>query len=446
MVNGGYHRSTSNNTPCRRNGGSAKDNVPDMVTADFLLTNCGELVTPAGGKDGPRIGADLARLEVLSGAAVAAHEGRIVWVGTDPDREVSLLPGGVELSAIGRVVTPGLIDAHTHPVFAATREMEFEMRALGRSYAEIAAAGGGIVVSVASLRRAGKEELTTGALGRLDRMLQFGTTTIEAKSGYGLNLEDEIKSLEVIAELNRRHAIDLVPTVLAGHEFPPEYRDNRNEYVRIIVEEILPAVAEKKLAEFSDVFFEAGVFNREQTLAVQEKAQALGFGLKFHADEMTDQGGAARAAEMKAVSADHLEFISVDGMRKMAAAGVFAVLLPGTAYYLDLKDRPPTREMIDAGVPVALATDLNPGSCMTESMQMILNMACVMYKMTPAEAITAATTNAAWSMKRGHVVGSIEVGQQADLVVWDADNYRQIPYHFGVNLAQTVIKQGRVVS
>lgn len=420
--------------------------MPEKVIADFLLIDCGELLTMAGPQSGPRVGVDLSRLTILSDAAVAARDGRIVWVGTNPEAEVELSSGGVEVSAAGGVVTPGLVDAHTHPIFAATREMEFEMRALGKSYAEIAAGGGGIVVSVASLREAGKDELTLKAISRLDRMLQFGTTTIEAKSGYGLNLEDEVKSLEVIREINDRHPVDLVPTVLAGHEFPPEYRDDRDAYVRIIVESILPAVADKRLAEFSDVFFEDGVFNREQTIAVQKKAQSLGFDLKFHVDEMTDQGGAALAAEMKAVSADHLEFISPAGIQKMALAGVIAVLLPGTAYYLDLKDRPPVREMINAGVPVALATDLNPGSCMTESMQMVLNMACVMYKMTPAEAFVAATVNAAWSMNRGREVGSIEVGRNADLVIWDADNYRQVPYHFGVNLAKIVIKKGRVVS
>ncbi len=420
--------------------------MSEKIVADFLLTDCRELLTMAGSADGPRTGAGLSRLDAVANAAIAARDGRIVWLGQDPDAHVELLAGGVEISAQGAMVSPGLIDAHTHPVFAATREMEFEMRALGKSYTQIAAAGGGIIVSVVSLRQANHDELFALAKTRLDRMLQFGTTTIEAKSGYGLNVEDEIKTLEVIKALNGRHPVDLVPTVLAGHEFPPEYRDDRDGYVRLIVEEILPAVAEKKLAEFSDVFFEEGVFDREQTIAVQKKAKALGLGLKFHADEMTDQGGAALAAQMNAVSADHLEFISDFGIQQMAEAAVFAVLLPGTAYYLDLAQRPPVRKMIEAGVPLALATDLNPGSCMTESMQMVLNMACVMYKMTPAEAFVAATINAAYSMNRWRDVGALTVGRKADLVVWDADNYRQVPYHFGVNLARMVIKDGRVVS
>lgn len=420
--------------------------MSNKIAADFLLTECGELLTMAGSADDPRTGAELSQLGVVSQAAVAARDGRIVWLGQDPDTHIELLSGGAERSADGAVVSPGLIDAHTHPVFAATREMEFEMRALGRSYTQIAAAGGGIIVSVASLRKASHDELFSSAKKRLDRMLQLGTTTIEAKSGYGLNVEDEIKMLEVIKSLDQQHPVDLVPTILAGHEFPPEYRDDRDGYVRLIVAEILPAVAEKKLAEFSDVFFEEGVFDREQTIAVQKKARALGFGLKFHADEMTDQGGAALAAQMNAVSADHLEFISDHGLRQMAEAGVFAVLLPGTAYYLDLPHRPPVRKMIEAGVPIALATDLNPGSCMTESMQMVLNMACVMYKMTPAEALVAATINAAHSMNRGGEVGALMVGRKADLVVWDAENHRQIPYHFGVNLATMVVKNGIVVS
>jgi imidazolonepropionase len=420
--------------------------VAKKTPADLLITECGELLTMGSARNGPRTGADLAQLDIVNNASIAVRDGRIVWLGQHPEDDIELCPGGVELSAAGAVVSPGLVDAHTHPVFAATREMEFEMRALGKSYSQIAAAGGGIIVSVASLRKAGHDELLALARPRLDRMLRHGTTTIEAKSGYGLNVEDEIKTLEVIRILNETHPLDLVPTVLAGHEFPPEYRDDRDGYVRLITEEILPAVARRNLAEFSDVFFEEGVFNREQTIAVQKKAKALGLGLKFHADEITDQGGAALAAQMNAISADHLECISDNGIKQMADAGVFAVLLPGTAYYLDMARRPPARKMIQSGVPVALATDCNPGSCMTESMQMVLNLACVMYKMTPAEAFVAATANAAYSINRGREIGILGVGRRADLVIWDAENYRQVPYHFGVNLARVVIKKGKVVS
>jgi len=420
--------------------------VSTKIPADLLITDCRELLTISGVDDGPRIGPVLSELAILTNAAIAACAGRVVWVGHDPEKDISLLSPSVEISAGGAVVSPGLIDAHTHPVFAGTREMEFEMRAAGKSYAQIAAAGGGIVVSVAAVRKAGHDDLLVAAQHRLDRMLHYGTTTIEAKSGYGLSVEDEIKMLEVIRELDRTHHLDLVPTVLAGHEFPPEFRDDHDGYVRLIVEEILPVVARRKLAEFSDVFFEEGVFTREQTIAIQKKAKALGLALKFHADELTDQGGAALAAQMQAVSADHLEYISDNGIQQLADAGVCAVLLPGTAYYLDLNRRPPARRMINAGVPVALATDFNPGSCMTESMQMVLNMACVMYKMTPAEAFVAATANAAYALNRGRDIGALSVGRQADLVIWDAENYRQIPYHFGVNLAQVVIKKGKVVS
>ncbi len=420
--------------------------MPGKIEANFILTDCGELLTMAGGRLSPRRAADLSRLKIINGCSVAALDGIIVWVGADPEAQVTLQPGSVELSARGRLVSPGLVDAHTHPVFAATRELEFEMRALGKSYAEIAAAGGGIVSSVKALRAADHQQLVNLALPRLDTMLKFGTTTVEAKSGYGLSVDDEIKMLEVIAALAERHVLDLVPTVLAGHEFPPEYRDDHGGYVRLITAEILPAVAERKLAEFSDVFYEQGVFNREQARTVQQKARELGLQLKFHVDQLTNQEGASLAAEMGAISADHLEYVSSDGIAALAVAGTFGVLLPGAGYFLDMPQRPPVRQMIEAGVPLALATDCNPGSCMSESMQLMMNLACVTYKMTPAEAFCAATTNAAWSIGRGDRLGSVEIGQQADLVVWDADNYRQVPYHFGVNLVRRVIKKGRVVA
>ncbi len=419
--------------------------MSDKITANLLLHNAGELLTIAPASAGPQCGPDLSQLGIIEAGAVAVRDGHVVWIGTDPDTQIELLAGGQEIDAAGRVVSPGLVDPHTHLVFAATREQEFEMRALGKTYAQIAAAGGGIVSSVGSLRQADRQDLIDGAMARLDTMLAHGTTTVEAKSGYGLNLDDEIKTLEVVREVNRQHVVDIVPTVLAAHEFPPEYRHDRDGYVKLVTDEILPAVVEQNLAEFSDVFFEKGVFDREQTIAVQKKAKALGLQLKFHADQLTDHGGAILAAQMGAVSADHLEFISRRGVEQMAERGVIAVLLPGAGYFLDMAQRPPVRPMIEAGVPIALATDLNPGSSMTESMQLMMNMACVLYKMTPAETFVAATLNAAHAIKCGDTLGSLAVGKQADIVVWDADHYRQIPYHFGVNLAKQVIKKGVIV-
>jgi imidazolonepropionase len=349
------------------------------------------------------------------------------------------------IDASSRVVTPGLIDAHTHLVYPAPRHTEFEMRAAGKTYLEIAAAGGGIKSSVASTRASSLEHLIAMGLRTAERMLRHGTTTAEAKSGYGLSLDAEIKLLDAIAAVNDRHALDLVPTVLAAHEFPPEYADRHDDYVACITDEILPAVAERKLAEFSDIFFETGVFNRQQTERVQSRAQALGFGLKFHADQITDVGGAVLAAHMGAVSADHLEFISPQGVAALANSPAIAVLLPGAAYFLGTTQHPPVRRMIDSGVAVAVATDCNPGSNMSESMPMAMNQACVMYKMSPAEALVASTWNAAWTIRRHRRIGALTAGRQCDVVLWDASDYREIAYHYGVNLAGMVIKNGKQV-
>lgn len=419
-----------------------------MVDADLLITHAGELVRiRATGSTDPARGADLSELNLIYDGALASHEGSIVWVGKSEEAssQIRLSKNGKEVDARGSVVTPGLVDAHTHPVFAAPRQMEFAMRVAGKSYQQIAAEGGGIANSVAKTRVTTEEQLYLNAIAVADRMLDFGTTTADAKSGYGLTLEDELKMLRVIRRVNQSHIIDWVPTALPAHEIPVEYRSKPDEYVELICRVILPAIAGEKLAEFNDVFFETGVFNRAQSRTIQLRARELGFGLKFHVDELSDVGGAQLAAEMNAVSADHLVFISDGGIAALAAAGTIAVMLPGTAYFLDLPRKPPVRKMIEAGVAMGLATDCNPGSNMTESMQLAMNQACVLYKMSPAEALVAATHNAACALRRAGRLGSLVPGQRCDVVIWDAKDYRELPYHYGVNLAQTVIKSGKVV-
>jgi len=420
-----------------------------MIEADFQIVHAGQLVRvgTARQEPGPRRRTELSSTAIITDGALAARDGEIVWVGNNSliDREVALIPGGVSLDARSRVVTPGLVDAHTHPVFAAPRQAEFEMRAAGKTYQEIAAAGGGIKTSVAATRADGLGALIERGTRVADRMLAMGTTTAEAKSGYGLSLDAEIKLLEAIREINALHSIDWVPTALAAHDFPPEYLQYRDDYVTLIVEEILPAIAGRRLAEFNDIFFDTGVFDRAQTERIQTRARSLGFGLKFHVDELSDVDGAALAAQMGAVSADHLVYISPAGIAALAGCPTVAVLLPGTAYFLDLPRRPPVRQMIQSGVAVAVATDCNPGSNMTESMPLAMNQACVLYKMSPAEALVAGTLNAAWAIGRADRIGSLAVGKQCDLVVWDAADYREIAYHYGVDLAAMVIKNGKKV-
>jgi imidazolonepropionase len=416
------------------------------MIADILIVHAGQLVcVTASADEAPKRGPALGELHIIDDGAVAMREGRIVWVGrTDQvHHHVELAHGSNEIDAKGSVVTPGMVDAHTHPVFATTREMEFAMRAAGKSYQQIAAEGGGIANSVAKTRAANEDSLFANARAVADRMLALGTTTADAKSGYGLSLDAELKMLRVIRRINETHAIEWVPTALPAHEIPVEFKGKVDDYVKIVANEILPAIASAGLAEFNDVFFETGVFNKAQTVEIQSRARELGFGLKFHVDELSDVGGAAVAAEMGAVSADHLVFISPEGVRALAHSKTVAVMLPGTAYFLDLPRRPPVRSMIEAGVAVGLATDCNPGSNMTESMTIAMNQACVLYKMSPAEALSAGTHNAACAVRRSGRVGSLAVGRQADLVIWNARDYRELAYHYGVNLARTVFKKGR---
>lgn len=418
-----------------------------MIQADLIIEGAAELVTLRGNSTRPRRGDEMRDLGIIRQGALAARRGKIVWVGPTADLLTSVKPLAFSklIDAYGKTVMPGLVDPHTHLVFAGTRENEFGMRIQGKTYLEIAAAGGGINATVAATRKTSKQELKAAARKALDRMLALGSTTVEAKSGYGLDVETELKMLEVIGEMNEEGPATVIPTFMGAHEIPPELRQNPEAYVDLVITRVLPEVAARKLARFCDVFCETGVFSVEQSERILRAAAGLGLEPRVHADELTDLGAAAMAARIKARTADHLLFANDDGIRQMAAAGVIAVLLPGTAYFLHMQRYARARDMIAAGVSVALATDFNPGSCMTESLPLILNLACTQMRMLPAEAITAATINAAWAIGEEDCAGSLEVGKQADILVLDAPNHEHLCYHFGVNLVETVVKNGKVV-
>ncbi len=413
---------------------------------DLIIRNIGQLIT-MDGTEGPRRGTSMRELGLVEGGAVASAAGLVLAAGPESSvmASVETGPGTTVVDADGGVVTPGLVDPHTHAVFAATREGEFAMRVEGASYEEIAEAGGGIRSSVRSLRAASPDLLRENGRTTLDRMLEYGTTTAEVKSGYGLSLESELKMLRVTSELADTHVVDIVPTFLGAHEFPDEWRDDREGYVDHLIDDMIPAVAAEELARFCDVFCEEGVFTVEQSRRVLTAARAHGMEPKLHADELHSFGAAELAAELGAASADHLVCVSDEGIAALAASGVVAVLLPGTTLSLGGAAFAPARRLIDAGVPVALATDCNPGSSMTESMQIILALASMMLRMTPEEALVAATVNAAAALRAGDVLGSLAPGRQCDAVIWEVDDYRAIPYHYGVNLVAAVVKRGEMV-
>ena len=390
-------------------------------------------------------------LEIIEDGALLARGGIIAAVGVSETVEREASNEARRIDANQRVVMPGFVDAHTHPVFAGTRADEYEMRAAGLTYQEIARAGGGIRSSVRKTRAATEDELFEMALPRIRWFLKHGTTTIEAKSGYGLTVEDELKILRVIRRLAIETPIETVPTFLGAHEIPDEYRNtddpaaSRASYIRLVMDEMLPRVVSEGLAEYCDIFCESHVFNVEESRLVLQRARELGLGVRFHADQLSLCGCSRLAAEIGAATADHLEWIDEEGIETLRAAGVLAVLLPGAVFNLGLTRYAPARQMIEAGVGVVVATDFNPGSSPTPSMQMILSIACTQMRMTPAEAITASTINAAYSLNRGERIGSLEPGKQADIVIFDCPDYRQIPYFFGVNHVATVIKRGSIV-
>ena len=408
----------------------------------LLLHNIGLLATPQG--FAARAGASQGEILKLENAWLMTDEhGRITEIGRGACPETE--PGAYRvIDADGRLVTPGLIDAHTHLIFGGWRQNEFGLKLHGATYLEILAAGGGILSTVRSTRAASEEELKAQASGALKEMLSFGVTTCEAKSGYGLDRGTELKQLRVIRELDREWPIDLVPTYLGAHAVPAEYKEDREEYIRLLTEEWIPEIAREGLAEFCDVFCEKGVFTAEESRRILEEGKRHGLLPKIHADEIEAIGGTELTAELKAVSAEHLIVCRESGIEAMAKGGTVACLLPMTSFYLG-STYAPARQMIDAGVPVAVASDYNPGSCPGLNLQLAMTVACLKYRLTPEEMLTAVTLNAAAAIRRADRIGSIEPGKQADLVIWKARDLDYLPYRLGSNLAYFVIKNGEVV-
>src|SRR5215208_6870166 len=403
----------------------------------LAVINCSQVVTLAGPAR-PRVGPELRELGIVSRGGLFVRDGLIERVGTVAEVESLIDASTTVVDAGGRVLLPGFVDAHTHPVFAGTRVDEFEERSQGATYQEIAARGGGIQSTVNHTRAASVDDLVATGRRYVHWFLRGGTTTVEAKSGYGLSLEDELKILRAIKRLNNETPLRYVPTFLGAHSIPPEYRSRRDEYVSLIIDEMLPQVAQQKLAEYCDVFCEEKVFTTDESWKILSAARCHGLGLRMHADQLSLSGGAKLAAELGTVTADHLEHTDAAGIEALRQSGVQPVLLPGSVYALGSSHYPAAREMIDAGLAVVLATDFNPGSSPTPSMTMILSLAATHMKMTPAEAITAATINAAYSLNRGDKLGSLEPGKIADFVIHDCEDYRDLVYFFGLNHAWRV--------
>ncbi|MFT7462732.1 MAG: imidazolonepropionase [Pseudohongiellaceae bacterium] len=422
------------------------------TSVDLILSEAAEVVTVAEGvaaegcstSAGPLLGAAMDDLGLVSHGAVAIHEGRVLAVGPAADIEARY-ESQTRLSAEGGTVLPGFCDVHTHPVFAATREGEFDLRARGGTYQDITAAGGGIFSSVRDLRRASRADLATRLSHHLDRFLVSGTTTIEAKSGYGLTEETELLALELLAAAHREHPVDIDPTCLAAHQVPPEYKDDRADYVRLIAERILPEVSRRGLARSADVFCDQGAFTVDEARVVLEAARDCGLARRVHADELAAVGAAELAAEVGAQTADHLVKISDAGLAAMLAAKTTAVLLPGTCFSLRLPEAAPARAMIEAGLSVAIASDFNPGTSYVPSMVAVISLACGLLGMTVAESITAATRNASETLGLPGVRGRLSSGALADLVVLDVPNHLFLGYQVGWNPVSLVIKGGRVV-
>ena len=411
--------------------------------ADLLIENASELLTIRGGTEKPLLRKRMRSLGIIKDGSVAVKKGRVAAVGKTEKIKARFESSQI-IDARKKVVMPGFVDPHTHLVFAGSREEEFEMRIEGVSYMEILKEGGGILKTVRETRKADRKELLEGCIKTLDLMLTHGTTTVEAKSGYGLTTEDELKCLEVVKLASKEHPIEIVPTFLGAHAVPIEYENNAEGYVDLVTDEMIPKVANSKLAEFCDVFCERGAFSVEQSRRILLKGKEHGLMPKLHADEMTHLGGAELAAEVQAISADHLLFASDNGLRKMARQGVVAVLLPGAAFTLMTRHYADARRMVELGLPVALGTDYNP-SCWVENQQIVIALACRQMRMTPAEAIVAATMNAAHATNRAEEVGSLEPGKRADILVLNVPSHKFLGYRFGVNLVDKVIKDGRLV-
>ena len=416
-----------------------------MIEADLIVENAAEVVTLAGAA--PRLGAALAEPAVVPDGAVASAGDRIVFAGPrrDLERRVRLRPGGRRLDARGGTILPGFVDPHTHLPFAGWREGEFVARLRGDTYESIAAKGGGIRSTVAATRAADRAEIARLVAARLDRMLLCGTTTVEAKSGYGLTHADEIKQLEALRDAAAGHPVSVVPTFLGAHVVPADRQGDRQGYVREVAEEMIPEVARRALARGCDVFVDDGAFRPDEAEVILRAAAAAGLPLRVHADQRAPGRGAQLAARLGAASADHLEHVDAEGIAALASSGTVAVLLPGAAHFLRDRHDPPVRGMIEAGVPVALATDFNPGTCPTEAMPPILSLACLRYGLHPAEAIAAATVNAAHALGLADDRGRLEAGRRADFQIADVPNHLHLAYRTGVNHCRAVVAGGRIV-
>ena len=405
---------------------------------DLLLKNIGLLATPYG--TCPKSGEQQGEITLLSGAAIGVKDGRIVYSGASDDS----LHAKETIDCSGKLVTPGLVDCHTHLVFGGWRQHEMAQKLAGIAYLDILKAGGGILSTVKATREATQEQLFQKGLGLTREMLSFGTTTCEGKSGYGLDLAGETMQLRVIRQLDRSGPMELAATFMGAHAVPEEYKNDKEGYIRLICDLILPAVADEKLAEFCDVFCETGVFSPDESSRILNRARQLGFRVKAHADEIDPIGGAQMAAECGCISAEHLIAADDDGIAALAENNVIAVMLPATSFYLG-KPYARARKMVESNVAIAVATDFNPGSSPNLNLQLAMSLACMQYRLTPEQVLTAVTLNAASAIGRAGNIGSIEQGKQADVVIWDAPDLDYIFYRYGSNLAKTIIKRGEIV-
>ncbi len=420
-----------------------------MEHADLVIRNIGQLLTmdPASGGRGDAAADPVAGLGLVINAAVAIKGERILWTGRERElaAAVSIDAKTVSIDAGGSAAMPGLIDCHTHSVFAGSRAHEFARRISGASYEEILAEGFGIHATVRATREASEEALAALLISRLDSFLSLGVTTVEIKSGYGLDLPSELKMLKVVSEVDRWHAVDLVPTFLGAHTLPADYRKQRRKYLDLVIAEMIPAVSEQGLARFCDVFCDQGAFDLAESRRVLEAGIAHGLRPKLHAEQLTRSGSVELAVELDAASVDHLEHVNDDDAKILAASDTVAVLLPGATYFLGKKNYAPGRMLCDAGCAVAVSTDFNPGSCMSENLPLMLNMACLQNGLYPREALLGATRWAAGALALSGEQGSLLPGMQADLLVLDSPDYRNLVYHFGRTHTRMVIKRGKMV-
>ncbi len=413
------------------------------MSSNLAVINCAQLVTISG-PPRPRSGAEMRELSIITDGAMLIRGGRIERTGATSEIEPLVTGSHEVIDAGGRIVLPGFVDAHTHPVFAGNRADEFEMRSGGATYRQIAAAGGGILSTVRSTRAATEDELFESAKRYCQWFIRTGTTTIEAKSGYGLTFADELKMLRVIRRIDNETPLNVVPTFLGAHVIPHEFRGHTADYVDLVVNEMLPAVVDEKLAEYCDVFCEDGAFSTQESRRILITAKNLGLKLRIHADQLSLNGGAGLASELGAATADHLEYAGASEISSLKSSAVQPILLPASVLMLGSQRYPDARAMIDKGLAVCVATDFNPGSSPVASMQLILTLASTQMKMTPAEAIVAATINAAYSLDRGHEIGSLETGKRADFVIYDCDSYRELSYFTGIEHTYATFVYGQV--